>query len=146
MTFSYMGFGTTFYGERDYYSDGSSLTTEWVTALYVPIFPIRSVRTGPAEGGFNIGVVASMPYEEYWSGRPHPKQVACVYLFLTAIALYVTSLSVFFGVFQEPHSPWQALFAIPFFYIVPWWLHKRARKEAGLVLDKEVPLHRWIKE
>jgi hypothetical protein len=50
MPASINGFGTDFYGERDYHPDGSYITTEWVTAFYFPIIPLRSCRLIPYHG------------------------------------------------------------------------------------------------
>lgn len=44
MAFSINGFGTTYYGERDLSRDGSFITTEWITAAYLPLLPLRSLR------------------------------------------------------------------------------------------------------
>jgi len=44
MSASLNGFGTGFYGQRDFHSDGSYITTEWVFAAYLPIIPLRSHR------------------------------------------------------------------------------------------------------
>ncbi len=39
-----IGFGTAFLGQRSYGQDGSYVTTEFVTALYFPVVPLRSFR------------------------------------------------------------------------------------------------------
>jgi len=49
-TFTFNGFGTRLYGKSDFRADGSHLTTVWVTALYWPIFPLRSLRIRPLSG------------------------------------------------------------------------------------------------
>jgi hypothetical protein len=33
-----------FYGQRDFRSDGSYITTEWFTLFYIPLVPFRSFR------------------------------------------------------------------------------------------------------
>lgn len=50
--FTLNGFGTTFYGKRDFRADGSYITTEWIVLAYLPLIPIRSLRVsyrGPGE-------------------------------------------------------------------------------------------------
>jgi len=37
MPYTFNGFGTTYYGQRDAAVDGSYVTTLWVTALWVPL-------------------------------------------------------------------------------------------------------------
>lgn len=43
MAFSLNGCGTSYRGVR-YLPDGSYITTIWITALWIPIIPLRSVR------------------------------------------------------------------------------------------------------
>jgi hypothetical protein len=54
MALTLNGFGTSYYGAR-WLPDGTYITTKWVVVLFVPIFPVESVRilqTGPRhEGG-----------------------------------------------------------------------------------------------
>jgi hypothetical protein len=38
------GIGSTLYGKFDPSSDGSYITTEWFTILFIPIFPVCSYR------------------------------------------------------------------------------------------------------
>ena len=44
MPYSFMGFGTRYYGRRDPGTDGSFVTTEWIVMAMTPILPVRSVR------------------------------------------------------------------------------------------------------
>lgn len=41
------GTGTKIYGKRDFLTDGSFVTTKWVTFLWVPLFPLSSMRVKP---------------------------------------------------------------------------------------------------
>ena len=46
-----------FYGEADHHADGSFITTEWITAAFIPLIPLRSFRlirpkTSPSEDPF----------------------------------------------------------------------------------------------
>jgi hypothetical protein len=47
-----IGFGTRYLGQRDYGPDGSYVTTEFVTALYIPLIPLRSFRAVETAGSF----------------------------------------------------------------------------------------------
>jgi len=47
MPYRINGFGTAYYGKRDRAEDGSYITTQWVTALWVPIVPLGSYRVLP---------------------------------------------------------------------------------------------------
>ena len=44
MSFVFHGIGTTTYGQRDYWPDGSFITTEWFVIGWVPIVPLGSQR------------------------------------------------------------------------------------------------------
>lgn len=46
-TFSFNGFGTTLYGNREQGPDGSYVATEWVVFLWLPVYPLRSWRILP---------------------------------------------------------------------------------------------------
>jgi hypothetical protein len=41
------GTGTRVYGKRDFRTDGSFVTTKWITCLWVPLIPLRSMRVKP---------------------------------------------------------------------------------------------------
>lgn len=53
MPFTFRGCGTKFYGKRDEGPDGSYITTEWITLVYLPLIPLRSFRVCPTGGGTN---------------------------------------------------------------------------------------------
>jgi hypothetical protein len=62
MAYILNGIGMTFYGKRDFRGDGSFITTEWVTFLFVPLIPFRSFRVryqGRGELRYSIGVGSS---------------------------------------------------------------------------------------
>lgn len=54
MAFTFNGIGTKFYGKRDVGPDGSYVMTEWFVLIYLPIFPLRSLRVLPEGGGTNV--------------------------------------------------------------------------------------------
>jgi hypothetical protein len=58
------GTGTKVYGKRDFRTDSSFVTTKWITFLWVPLVPLRSMRVKPIDtsgvdhlGGFYISGV-----------------------------------------------------------------------------------------
>lgn len=141
---SFYGCGTTFYGERDFLIDGTWVTTEWLTLFYVPLVPLRSVRIRPAEGGFDLGVIASIPYEQFHERAPHRKQVVCVYLFVLTLGLS------FYGALRIAiHANSNGLFFLLFIPVfaslltVKWWLRKQAMDQAGVAPVREP---RWWKD
>jgi len=63
MPYTLNGFGTRYYGKRDQAEDGSYVTTQWVTALYLPLLPIGSYRVKPVGQGTNWGIHRSQNYQ-----------------------------------------------------------------------------------
>ena len=47
MSYSYRGIGIRYYGQRDFYADGSYVTTKWFCILYLPLIPLKSMRMRP---------------------------------------------------------------------------------------------------
>lgn len=86
------------YGKRDFRTDGSFVTTKWITFLWVPLIPLRSMRVKPldedAVDHFEasillalIGLLAfksSGKYEVQSVTRPVLMQVLNVYAFVLA--------------------------------------------------------------
>ena len=50
-TFTFNGCGTRLYGKCDFRADESHVTTMWITVLYWPIFPLRTLRIKPLKSG-----------------------------------------------------------------------------------------------
>jgi hypothetical protein len=95
---SFAGSGTTLYGKRDFYTDGSYLTTKWITLLWVPVFPLASIRVGKSRAGsgtaerkvseHHLGHYATWTteYSVYSEGPINRAQVLSVYAFVLAMA------------------------------------------------------------
>jgi len=98
MAYTFNGIGTTFYGKRDFRKDGTFVTTEWVSFIYFPLFPLRSFRVryqGPAERRFPIGFGSAESYSVFEKTPPNPKQVLCVYAYALFAVGWVFSLILF---------------------------------------------------
>jgi hypothetical protein len=90
MPYTFNGFGTTYYGQRDAAVDGSYVTTLWVTALWVPLLPLGSYRVLPVGAGTNVVVYRSQSYQTLRVPLCWP-QVRNVYLCVSpmlALVLY----------------------------------------------------------
>lgn len=95
MEFTFNGIGTMFCGQRDFQTDGSFTTTEWIVFLYVPLIPLRSLRVqhkGPAETRFPIGFSSAESYAIHERTFPNWRQVICVYCFTVSVAAWVLLL------------------------------------------------------
>jgi hypothetical protein len=51
---TYNGIGAGFYGRRDSWPDGSYATTQCVSVLWIPVFPLGAWRVRDAEDGYHI--------------------------------------------------------------------------------------------
>ena len=99
MQFTVHGIGTAIYGERDYWPDGSFVTTEWAVLAWVPVFPTFSKRISYSQTSPYATYDAS-GYYLHETTAPNLKQVLYVYgWFACLIALFVA-----FGMFQDSFS------------------------------------------
>lgn len=133
MAFTLNGFGTKFYGEGDLRSDGSFITTEWITAAYIPIIPIRSFRLARAVGGVNVVIFQSQSYAVFEKLPIYWPQVCRVYAFVIFTAgwwAFVVWLSFArLKIFDGPNAaflmfPFIAAMAVPFGAV--WWFRREA--------------------
>lgn len=88
MPFTFNGIGTKYYGNRDVGPDGSFITTEWITFVYIPLLPIRSLRVQETGKSTTAIVYNSRGYLTQsvplcW------KQIRNVYIFLAVIAAVI---------------------------------------------------------
>ncbi|MGB8167518.1 MAG: hypothetical protein WCF18_08495 [Chthoniobacteraceae bacterium] len=140
MASSINGCGTTYYGERDYWPDGSYITTEWVVFLYLPLIPIRSFRLRfvvEMDGGTEKQFVV------YEKTRPNLKQVGGMYflILLGVLTVYwgfkkMDLLAQIFGVGPE----WVAFLPFPVValeFATVFALRRSAKRRAGLVSASE---------
>ena len=83
MPSSVNGFGTKYYGQRDFRPDGSYITTNFFCLAFVPVIPLHSVRVIPDPK--NSWMPFSKNYyailEKRW---PNPLQVLSIYLWSAA--------------------------------------------------------------
>jgi hypothetical protein len=132
MPFTYNGFGTMFYGEGDRREDGSFISTEWITAAYVPLIPLKSfrlVRCKEADAYFVI--VHSEGYQVLEKLSICWPQVLRIYSFLAIVAVW-WSLAIWicftkFDIATDSRAPWIVstwvlAMAAPFFVV---WLIRR---------------------
>lgn len=80
------GFGTKYYGQRDFRPDGSYVTTNFFCLAFFPVLPLHSVRVIPDPK--NSAMPFSKNYyailEKRW---PHPLQVLSIYLWAATAAV-----------------------------------------------------------
>jgi hypothetical protein len=89
MAHSIQGFGTTFYGKRDFRADGTYVTTEWIVLFFIPIIPIRSLRVYyHGQGKRHTYVETIDKYSVYEKTSPYLKQVFFTYGFVCILFLW----------------------------------------------------------
>jgi hypothetical protein len=127
------GFGTCFYGKRDFQRDGSFITTEWIIAAFLPLIPIRSLRiksSGASERGFFLGFGSSESFAVIHTGPLNWKQVVHTYGYVAFLLIWTILAERFSSV---PNSLLEALpLAIAWMLPLPlpWILRKHAKKHA----------------
>ncbi|BET65435.1 hypothetical protein ASA1KI_03700 [Opitutales bacterium ASA1] len=136
MPFEFKGCGTQYIGERDLRPDGSFVTTEWITLLYLPLVPLRSARVvRDRSEDVNVVILSHEGYLEIERLSIRWDQVAGTYLFLFLSALWAfTSGWFFFGhlnIFEHPQGMylaplWVIIAGLPFFWL--WWSRKEKYK------------------
>ena len=133
MAFTLNGCGTKFYGERDYMPDGTFVTTEWITILYLPIVPLRSYRIKPLRSsGFTVLVASwsSGKFSIYEKTLPNWKQVLSVYGFFVGlfslVALVIAASERFGDHYDFLRLLVMPAIVIPFFF--PYLLRRQAQR------------------
>lgn len=107
MAYTLNGIGTTFYGRRDFRTDGTYITTEWLVFFYLPLIPIRSLRVsclGPSDHLSHLGLGSSESYEVYEKHfPPNWKQVLCTYGYVVLLIAWIYAvISITISIF--PHA------------------------------------------
>jgi len=104
--YSLNGFGTTFYGKREFRKNGSFITTEWIVLAYIPLIPIRSLRVshrGPGEYRWYLGVGSSEKYAVLEKKfPPNWRQVCYTYGYVAFLVIWIYLVCMSF-VSMFPH-------------------------------------------
>ena len=96
------GTGTKTYGKRDFLTDGSFVTTRWLTFFWVPLFPLNSMRVRPRSDtpmpdhfltsvllALTTGLVAVKFSERYTiQSKSHPVLLQVVFVYGFVVALF----------------------------------------------------------
>ena len=129
MPSSFMGFGTTFYGKRDFLPDGSYITTEWIVAAMIPVFPNQSLRV--KDRGISpqsTPLVHEVYSYDLCDAVPmNAKQVGCVYGFTLLLFAWYASFFWFLAHTQWEPSGWIILLPLCAPFLLPWLLRRRAK-------------------
>jgi len=115
------GFGTTIYGKRDFWPDGSYIATKWVILFWIPLVPLRSMRVKELGRGSRGPLGWSTQYLVYSNEPLNLKQVAFIYSYVFLLL----------GGFIEMRNPDANLKSVPALMFcvalaLPWVLRRRA--------------------
>jgi hypothetical protein len=136
MSFTFQGIGTTFYGQRDFRTDGSFVTTEWAVIFGIPIVPLRSLRV--VEGGSSSAFVGILyekqsyaVLEKHW---PNWKQVVYTYGYISLLVGWVVLVisiahSLSSHALDTVSSVWLVFIACMIPVPTPWILRHYAQKK-----------------
>ena len=127
MAFSFNGFGTTYYGKRDYRADTSYITTEWIILAFVPLIPLGSLRViRTPRRDTNMVVYRSSKFIVVEKLSPHLSQVLATYGFLLLLAA-----CIWLGVTIASHlGPVVDFFTVLALGLVPFFLMQFLRVKA----------------
>src|SRR5882672_2971567 len=131
MAFTFHGIGTMVYGERDYWPDGSFVTTEWFVIAFVPLVPVISKRIGYTRSSDYATYDAS----GYWVYNTLPldrRQVLFTYAWFASFvapiilsANFQDSLAKIFG--NEDKAAGLVLLTMAITLAFPYLLRRRAK-------------------
>jgi len=133
MPTSNFGTGTLYYGKRDFWPDGSYVTTEFVALLWIALVPLRSLRVKRVKTEFEV-IAFTSRYTEFARSSPRLKQVISVYAFECAMFALVIGYSHAADLLPSVQLPivlGGAAFVIASLSLIPFLLRKTARRNAG---------------
>lgn len=135
MPSSFQGFGTGFVGQRDFWPDGSYVTTEWHIYFFVPLIPIRSVRVKAGTLQTRSLYVIAGTRRDYLICDEQPvnlKQALSVYGFLAFYAVWAYGLLALLRPWMRTLSDsvetTLMLLIVTVPWIVPWYLRLRGKR------------------
>ena len=95
MAFVVHGIGTMVYGERDYWPDGSFVTTEWFVLAWLPIIPLCSKRISYTQNSDYAKYDAREGFYVYETTGVDRRQALFVYLWLASLVAPFVILGTF---------------------------------------------------
>jgi|SRR5579863_2450381 len=137
MATTVQGFGTSFVGQRDFWPDGSYITTEWVVLLFLPLIPLRSLRVTETTSEGGTPFYSKQGYLVRRELPIHLRQVLCVYGFLV-FYVGLCALAAMASPLLPGHAAEIILVAVVIGtpWLVPWYARARAKTRSALGTHK----------
>lgn len=137
MAASLNGFGTGYIGQRDFRSDGSYITTEWIILAYLPIAPLRSHRLirNPSQDR-NLLVYMSHGYVMVETLPVDKRQLLSVYGYFLLYLVWIILTIRLMVAFQSHWPGHEQLLVVAgvllcgSLLLLPWYLRRRAQSAA----------------
>jgi hypothetical protein len=140
---SFMGFGTSIYGKRDFHSDGSYTTTKWITLLWIPVLPLASLRVGKKPDAAGTAKLRFTKHytthfsrwtTEYWVYSDEPvnkKQVLFVYAYVLLVCVAAIRAAYLLSAASSGNQ--LKIFLVPLgsLCILPWVLRVLGRANSS---------------
>jgi hypothetical protein len=132
------GIGTAVYGERDYWPDGSYVTTEWFVIAWMPIIPLYSKRISYTQNSDYAKYDAREGFYIYETTGVHLRQAIFVYLWLASVVgplvvllKFLDALTKLFGDEDRAAGVCLAFAAAAFVfpYFLRRWVKRRKAEE-----------------
>ncbi|SSY80689.1 hypothetical protein [Alysiella crassa] len=127
------GFGTTFYGECDYRTDGTYITTYWIVVAFIPIIPLYSARILYK----TAAPLDNKPQYQYEKLPIHWQQVARIWSF-TGVSVLGYVAWAWYMEYINANDPIRASSLVAFavtMLLLPYFLRYRAKKKIGFVAN-----------
>jgi hypothetical protein len=124
--------GAVLYGQRDFFPDGSFVTTQWFAIAWIPLFPMWSKRVSIFQTSPNAVLDRSGQYVHDITS-PNLKQVLCVYAWCASIIATVLVCARFQDVLaqvvgDEDRATGLCVLAFAFIGSLPYVLRRMAKR------------------
>ena len=124
--------GPALYGRRDFFPDGSFVTTQWFAVAWIPLFPMWSKRVSVYQTSVNAVRDPSGWYVHDITA-PNLKQVLCVYAWCASMiatvflgARFQDDFSMILG--GEDRAGWLLFLALAVIGSLPYVLRRLAKR------------------
>jgi L-asparagine transporter-like permease len=118
MAYTFRGIGAMRYGQRDFRTDGSYVTTLWFVVFYVPVVPLKSIRVRRTGDTKYYGLTRRYVEEVLQQPTLDWTQIISVYAWFAALITLLLEARM--------RESWWLVSPILLLLGLPWLLRKRA--------------------
>ena len=141
MAFMLHGIGTMEYGKRDFWPDGSFVTTQWFVILFIPILPLVSKRVS-FTGSPNYVTYDTSGKYVYDPSVLNVKQVLSMYGWLGSLIGTIVMMGALDDIISKKGGDADmavglCLGCLPIILALPYVLRRRAKKRMAQEWERE---------